>query len=122
MTNFDDPLRDSSSEIHQRDNYVCRYCGADGKTSLDTWLTLTSDHLLPEGHPNRDNPDYIVTTCSFCNIADNRYFDKAKADGFDFNDPYLTPAILVYRRIPYVQSIRQEYQDHWEEKVKTFEA
>ena len=121
MTSFDDSLRGYSSEIHQRDNYICRYCGADGKTSFDTWLTLTSDHLLPEGHPNRDNPDYIVTTCSFCNIADNRYFDKAKADGFNFDDPYLTPDILVYRRMPYVDKTREAYREYWEEKVKTFD-
>ncbi|MBA3871493.1 MAG: hypothetical protein H0X30_20300 [Anaerolineae bacterium] len=121
MTSFDDSLRGYSSEIHQRDNYTCRYCGADGKTSFATWLTLSSDHLLPKGHPERDNPKYIVTACGFCNAADNRYFDKAIAEGFDFNAPLLSPDILVHRRLPYVLKTRQAYQEYWEEKVKTFE-
>ena len=119
MSSFDDSLRGYSSEIHKRDNYICRYCGADGKTSFDTWLMLTSDHLLPIGHKDRENPDFIVTACSFCNTADNRYFDKAKTEGFDFNG--LTPDVLIHRRLPYVLRTRQAYQEYWEEKVKTFE-
>jgi hypothetical protein len=70
MSSFDGSLRGYGYETHKRDNFKCRYCGADGTQSFETWLTLSCDHLLPKGNPNRDNPDYIVTACNFCNTAD----------------------------------------------------
>ena len=117
MTKFDDSLRGYGFPIHQRDNFKCRYCGADGTKSFDTWLTLSCDHLLPKGHPDRDNPDYIVTACRFCNEADNHYFEKAEERGLTFDGK--TPNELVAQRKPYVQKVRQGYSDFWEKKVNT---
>jgi hypothetical protein len=72
MSSYTDSLRGDSSEIHKHNNYLCRYCGVDGTKSFDIWLTLSSDHLLPKGHPKRNDPNYIVTACNFCNTADQR--------------------------------------------------
>lgn len=116
MSSFSDSLRGYGREIYQRDNFKCRYCGANGSKSFDTWLTLSCDHLLPKGHPNRENHDYIVTACSFCNVADNHYFEKAGERGLKFDG--LTPDELVAQRLPYIQAVRQKYKDFWEEKVK----
>ena len=71
---FSDSLRGYAFSIHERDNFKCRYCGLDGSESFDNWLSLSWDHLLPKLHPNRDNHEYIVTACMFCNTADNQYF------------------------------------------------
>jgi hypothetical protein len=84
--------------------------------SFDTWLTLSWDHLLPKGHPNRDNPEFIVTACSFCNTADNRYFDKAKKLGLEFDGK--TPDELVAQRLPYVMKTRNSYREFWENNVR----
>jgi hypothetical protein len=84
--------------------------------SFDTWLTLSCDHLLPKGHPKRENPQYMVTACNFCNTADNHYFEHAKERGLEFDG--LTPDELVAQRLPYVQAVRQEYKTFWETKVK----
>jgi hypothetical protein len=113
MAVFTDSLRGYGSKIHQRDNFTCRYCGADGRTSFEIWLTLSVDHLLPKGHPDRNNPDYIVTACNFCNTADNHYFTK-----YGLNFDGLTPDELVAQRRPYVQAVRQQYQEFWEENVR----
>jgi len=99
-----------------RDNFKCRYCGVDGTKAFDTWLALSVDHLLPKGHPNRDNQDYMVTACQFCNTADNRYFDLAEKRGLRFDA--LTPNELVAQRLPYVQATRNKYEAFWEEDVK----
>ena len=64
-------LRGYGSKIYSRDNYVCVYCGLDGKI-WPNWLFLLVDHLLPPKHPNRENEDYIVTACRFCNGACNK--------------------------------------------------
>ncbi len=116
MAGFTDSLRGYAFPIHQRDGFKCRYCGADGTHSFDVWLTLSWDHLLPKGHPNRNNPDFIVTACNFCNTADNRYFDMAAKRGLRFDD--MTPDELVAQRLPYVQATRQNYREFWEKHVK----
>ena len=116
MAGFTDSLRGYAFHIHKRANFKCRYCGIDGKQSFDTWLTLSWDHLLPKGHPNRDNPDFIVTACNFCNTSDNRYFDLAEKRGLKFDG--LTQEELVVQRLPYVQATRKNYTAFWEQHVK----
>lgn len=116
MTNFTDSLRGYAHPIHKRDNFTCRYCGADGTQSFDTWLTLTVDHLLPKGHAHRDDPEYTVTACSFCNTADNRYFDLAEQRSITFDG--LTSDELVKQRRPFVQKTRQGYWEFWEAQVR----
>jgi 5-methylcytosine-specific restriction endonuclease McrA len=116
MPKFTDSLRGYALPIHKRDGYKCRYCGADGTKFFDTWLTLSWDHLLPKGHPNRNNPDFIVTSCSFCNTADNRYFDLAEERGLKFDG--LTPEELVAQRLVYVRKTRNSYREFWEQSIK----
>jgi hypothetical protein len=76
---------------------------------------LSWDHLLPKGHPLRDDPNYIVTACNFCNTADNRYFDLAANRGVTFDG--LTPDQLIAQRLPYVLATREKYKSFWEESV-----
>ena len=56
----------------------------DGSTSFSNWLALSWDHLLPKGHANRDNSEFIVCSCNFCNTADNWYFVQAQMRGLSF--------------------------------------
>ena len=71
VKHYNDSLRGYSFEIHDRDNFVCVYCGLDGK-EWPNWVYLSSDHLLPKKHSERENPEYIVTACVFCNGLCNR--------------------------------------------------
>ena len=116
MAAFTDALRGYAFNIHQRDGFKCRYCGLDGTESLAAWLGLSWDHLLPKGHPERDNTDYIVTACMFCNTADNQYFQHAEKRGLTFEGK--TPEELVAQRLPYVQVTRQNYETFWVQHVK----
>lgn len=116
MAGFSDALRGYAFPVHQRDNFKCRYCGLDGMRSFGNWLSLSWDHLLPKGNPNRDNPYYIVTACMFCNTADNRYFDQAEKRGLRFDG--LTSDELVAQRLSYVEKTRRNYQHFWEEHVR----
>lgn len=112
----DSALRGYGFEVMKRDGFRCRYCGLDGSTSFDAWLALSVDHLLPRGHPRRNNPDFIVTACGFCNVADNRYFDRAEARGLRFDS--MTPEQLIAQRKPYVQQTRDSYREFWDENVR----
>ena len=60
------------SRYLRRDSFACRYCSFDGSESFANWLLLSRDHLLPIGHPDRDDDRYIVAACRFCNEAHNR--------------------------------------------------
>ena len=113
---FTDVLRGYAFPIHRRDNFTCRYCGLDGRSSFAAWLSLSEDHLLPKGHPQRDNPDFIVTACMFCNTADNRYFDLAEKRGLRFDS--LSSDELVAQRRPFVEATRAAYRDFWETNVR----
>jgi hypothetical protein len=112
---FTDALRGYAFPVHERDNFKCRYCGLDGTASFATWLSLSWDHLLPRGHPERDNLEYIVTACMFCNMADNRYFDNALKRGLQFDG--LTPDELVAQRLSYVKRTRDAYEEFWRQNV-----
>jgi hypothetical protein len=113
MTTFTDSLRGYGHGTYERDDYTCRYCGADGRKSFDVWLSLSVDHLLPVGHPDREKDEFKVTACRFCNEADNQYFKK-----YDLSFDGLTPDELLEQRRPYVQAVRDKYKEFWEENVK----
>lgn len=115
MAAYTDSLRGYSYAIHMRDGFRCVYCGMDGHESLSHWLTLSSDHLLPTGHPQRENPKFIATACQFCNTAANRYFDMAMREGLTFDGK--SRVELIAQRRPYVMKTRQDYKQFWQEKV-----
>jgi 5-methylcytosine-specific restriction endonuclease McrA len=116
MPKFGDSLRGYAFSIHQRDHFCCRYCGLDGTTSFQNWTSLSWDHLLPKDDPRRDNPDFIVTACMFCNTADNRYFGQAVARNLKFEN--ISPDDLVKQRQPFVLRTRNSYKTFWEERVR----
>jgi hypothetical protein len=102
-------------KVHERDKFVCPYCGVDGTKSFDTWLSFSRDHLLPTGCDDREKDEYIVTACQFCNTADNQYFVKAEKEGYSFDDK--TPEELIEQRWKAVQKTRQEYKEFWVERI-----
>jgi len=113
---FTDALRGYALPVHQRDRFTCQYCGLDGTKAFELWLCLSWDHLLPKGHTDRDKHEYIVTSCMFCNVADNHYFLRARERGLRFDG--MTREELVAQRRPYVDRTRQSYLEFWRDRVK----
>jgi hypothetical protein len=102
-----DALRGYAHPVLKRDGFKCRYCGLDG-TVFPNWLHLSWDHLLPVGHPKRDDPDYIVAACRFCNEACNR--TTWPTDGKTRDE-------LVEQKKPSVLAKREEYREFWQTEV-----
>ena len=115
MPTYTDALRGYAFEVLKRDGFRCRYCGLDGTIAFSNWLALSWDHLLPKGHPKRDDPEFIVAACSFCNWADNRYFELAVNRGLKLDG--LSQAELVRQRLPFVERARSSYHEFWEAHV-----
>jgi len=116
MAAFTDSLRGYAFKIHERGGFKCKYCGLDGARSVAAWLSLSLDHLLPVDDHDRDNERYQVTACQFCNTADNRYFDRAKNQGFSFDNK--SPEKLIAGRRMAVMKTRMGHEKFWVENVK----
>jgi 5-methylcytosine-specific restriction endonuclease McrA len=70
-------------KILERDDYVCRYCGLDGRASFENALVMRVDFVIPRAHKGKKNPDNLVACCTSCNtIKGTRVysnFEEAKA-------------------------------------------
>ncbi|MBS3897077.1 MAG: HNH endonuclease [Xanthomonadaceae bacterium] len=52
----------TNAALFARDQWLCLYCGADGRRS-----TLTRDHVLPTSKGGRDVWENVVAACLHCN-------------------------------------------------------
>lgn len=62
--------------ILERDDYTCRYCGAqpdqlyDWHPFIKRWIALIHvDHVIPRSQGGTDDPSNLVTACRRCNLA-----------------------------------------------------
>ena len=70
-------------KILERDNYVCRYCGLDGRASFENALVMRVDFVIPRARKGKKNPDNLVACCGPCNTIKGTKvyasFEDAKA-------------------------------------------
>jgi 5-methylcytosine-specific restriction endonuclease McrA len=70
-------------KILERDDYVCRYCGLDGRASFENALVMRVDFVVPRAHKGKKNPDNLVACCTPCNTIKGTKvyasFDEAKS-------------------------------------------
>ena len=87
-------------KILERDDYVCRYCGLDGRASFENALVMRVDFVVPRAHKGKKNPSNLVACCTPCNtIKGTRVyasFDEAKS---------------------YVLARREELRKAWQDKT-----
>lgn len=71
-------------KILTRDDYVCRYCGLDGRASFENALVMRIDFVIPRARKGKKDPRNLVACCTPCNtIKGTRVytsFDEAKAN------------------------------------------
>jgi len=108
MAKYTDALRGYAHDILKRDGFRCRYCGFDG-SKWPNWLYMSRDHLLPPGHPKREDPQFIVAACRFCNEACNRT---------PFPVVGKTPEELVLQKKQAILAKRKEYHEFFKKEVK----
>src|SRR5881392_3722262 len=87
-------------KILERDDYVCQYCGLDGRASFENALVMRVDFVVPRARKGKKDPKNLVACCTPCNtIKGTRVyanFDEAKA---------------------YVLKQREELRKNWESKT-----
>jgi hypothetical protein len=80
----DSPVtREEGRKILERDDYVCRYCGLDGRASFENALVMRVDFVVPRARKGKKDPSNLVACCTPCNtIKGTRVyasFDESKA-------------------------------------------
>jgi 5-methylcytosine-specific restriction endonuclease McrA len=69
-------------KILERDDYVCRYCGLDGRASFENALIMRVDFVIPRARKGKKEVSNLVACCTPCNtIKGTRVyasFDDAK--------------------------------------------
>lgn len=106
---YTDALRGYAHPVHSRDGFRCVYCGWDGRR-WPNWLYLSWDHLVPKGHPLRDDERYIVTACRICNEFHNRTV---------FDVEGLAPEELVELKRTAIMDRRSDYEAFWRQHVES---
>jgi len=70
-------------KILERDNYVCQYCGLDGRASFENALVMRVDFVVPRARKGKKDPANLVACCTPCNTLKGTKvyasFDAAKA-------------------------------------------
>src|SRR5215813_3679916 len=70
-------------KILERDNYVCQYCGLDGRASFENALVMRVDFVVPRARKGKKNPSNLVACCAPCNTIKGtrvyKSFNEAKS-------------------------------------------
>lgn len=70
-------------EILERDQYVCQYCGLDGRANFENALAMSVDFVVPRARRGKKDPRNLVACCRSCNLIKGtrvyRSFEEAKA-------------------------------------------
>ena len=99
-------MSDYFSEVFQRDNHRCVYCGRDLLVDFDTFMICEEDHLQPLSKGGQHQPDNIVTACAICNRLKGSYKPE-----FDLTDG---------NRTEYIADIRSKIMAQRAKHMNTF--
>jgi len=80
----DSPVtREEGKKILERDDFVCKYCGLDGRASFENALVMRVDFVIPRARKGKKDPANLVACCIPCNTIKGKRvytsFDEAKA-------------------------------------------
>ena len=50
-------------KILERDGYVCRYCGLDGRVSFENALVMRVDFVIPRARKGKKDANNLVACC-----------------------------------------------------------
>ena len=69
-------------KILERDDYRCRYCGLEGRSSFENALVMSVDFVVPRARKGKKDPNNLVACCRPCNMIKGKRvyssFEEAK--------------------------------------------
>ena len=106
MSVYIDSLRGYGHNTHVKHNFMCVYCGFDGR-AFSNWLQLSIDHVLPQSQGGNDVEENKVTCCQQCNSMTSR---------MKF-EPGFTTSEIIEKKRAYVKESRAELFEFWLQSV-----
>jgi 5-methylcytosine-specific restriction endonuclease McrA len=84
LTLVDSPVTlEEGRKILERDDYICQYCGLDGRATFENALAMRVDFVVPRAHKGKKDPANLVACCTPCNTIKGTKvyagFNEAKA-------------------------------------------
>ena len=64
------------SEVFERDNHRCVYCGRNLLVDFETFMITEEDHLVPKSSGGEHELYNVVTSCAVCNRLKGTYVPK----------------------------------------------
>jgi len=64
------------SDVFERDNRRCVYCGRDLLVDFETFMMAEEDHLVPISKGGQYELDNVVTSCAVCNRLKGSYMPE----------------------------------------------
>ena len=86
-------------KILERDQFCCKYCGLDGRSSFDNALVMSVDFIVPSARSGKKDPANLVACCRPCNMIKGKRVYKSFEDAKK-----------------YVLARREEMRQAWESK------
>jgi 5-methylcytosine-specific restriction endonuclease McrA len=83
LSRVDSPVSQAEGlKILERDQFCCRYCGLDGRSSFENALVMSVDFVVPRARKGKKDPANLVACCRPCNMIKGtriyRNFEDAK--------------------------------------------
>ena len=99
--------------ILERDNFVCKYCGLDGKTDFRIWMQFSIDHVIPKKKSNGANTDNnMVACCRSCNSVTSQMGPQQIPENSTLDEAIKIKRARVAER-------HREYEYFWKERIAT---
>jgi len=106
MPAYSDSLRGYGHPVHLRCNFLCAYCGYDGRP-FPNWLQLTVDHIVPTSSGGSNDDENKVTACQACNSITSRMVFPVGT----------TREEALAQKLARIRARQSEFFDFWREKV-----
>ena len=71
-------------QILERDDYICQYCGLDGKASFENALVMRVDFVVPRAKKGKKDPKNLVASCGPCNTIKGTRMYRNFADAKEY--------------------------------------
>ncbi len=120
---YGDSLRGYGHSVHLGCNFMCAYCGYDGRP-FPNWLQLTVDHIVPTSSGGTNDASNKVTACQTCNSITSRMVfpvgttrEQALAEKLARIRARQTEFFNFWR-----EHVAPQYLAHWQEQSSADEA
>lgn len=108
-------------KVYHKDKYFCAYCGKEMLRSLEYWLSLEVDHIIPQSKGGTDNSVNLVTSCNVCNKFKSSYYSKElNATMADLTNNKSRNIILKDIK-NHIQKKRSLYKNRWIDAQKDYD-